>query len=117
MEVQWKTKLIQFEYDSSDGEIRPMIEFPIEDSRFTSKQMMRCIHGLLSLVDEYAPVINKAKETGLVDFPVEIPSPQEMNRMMNMLMAAARSGQLTPEQRAMLQALMEGQGDRPPSEF
>ena len=60
MEIQWETKLIQFEYDDNDGEIRPIIEWPIEDGTVTSKQLLRAIMGLVLLVDQYAPVIDQA---------------------------------------------------------
>jgi hypothetical protein len=60
MEIQWETKLIQFEYDESDGEIRPIIEWPIEDGTVTAKQLARAIMGLALLVDRYAPVLEQA---------------------------------------------------------
>lgn len=116
MEIQWKTKLIQFEYDRNDGEIRPIIEFPIEDSALTPRQLYRCILGIVKIIDEYYLVLMKALNEGVVDFPVVLPPPDMMNNMMLMLMEAARSGQLTPEQRAMLQSL-SGSGDAAPSEL
>lgn len=68
MMIQWKTKLIQFEFDASDGEIRPVIEFPLEDNKLTRKQLARCIGGLCQIVDRYYTVLNKANDTGEVDF-------------------------------------------------
>lgn len=66
--VQWKTKLIQFEYDAEDGEIRPIIEFPLEDARLTGRQLMRCVNGLAQIVDNYyLPIIRAIKE-GVVEF-------------------------------------------------
>ena len=67
--VQWRTKLIQFEYDASDGEVRPIIEFPLEDSKLTSRQFHRVLGGIVQLLEEYHPVIQKAIETGEIDFP------------------------------------------------
>ena len=60
MEIQWETKLIQFEYDESDGEIRPIIEWPVEDGSVTSKQLARAITGLVLIVDQYSPVLEQA---------------------------------------------------------
>jgi hypothetical protein len=60
MEIQWETKLIQFEYDDSDGEIRPIVEWPIEDGSVTAKQLARAITGLVLIVDRYAPVLDQA---------------------------------------------------------
>ncbi len=119
MEIQWQTKLIQFEYDRNDGEIRPIIEFPIEDSSLTSRQLFRCFLGLVEIVDKYDPVLRKALAKGVVEFPVEVPPPQTVDRMLETLLAAARSGQLNPEQMALLQSLLAnaGGGEEPPSEF
>lgn len=80
--IQWKTKLVQFEYDESDGEIRPMVEFPIEDSTVTQKQLMRCIRGLTQLVDTYYPVLNNVKENGTLDFDA-MEKKDDLNRMMD----------------------------------
>lgn len=67
MSIQWRTKLVQFEWDSNDGEIRPIVEWPIEDGSITERQLMRAIGGLASLVDGYDPVIRFAIERGEVD--------------------------------------------------
>ncbi len=67
--IQWRTKLIQFEYDDTDGELRVIVEFPLEDAKLTEKQLHRCISGLLQLVDEYHETIQKAIDTGNVAMP------------------------------------------------
>jgi len=69
MMIQWQTKLIQFEFDKNDGEIRPIIEFPLEDNTVTLKQLYRVIRGIVAIIDDYDPVIRKAMETGVVEFP------------------------------------------------
>jgi hypothetical protein len=51
--VSWMSKSIQFEYDVKDGEIRCVIEFPLEDALLTEKQLMRCIMTIVALVDDY----------------------------------------------------------------
>jgi len=50
--VSWDTKMIQYEYDVSVGEVRANIEFPLEDSSLTQKQLMRCLHSIAGIVDE-----------------------------------------------------------------
>ena len=67
--VQWKTKLLQFEWDPSDGEVRPIVEWPIEDGTLTAKQIGRCISGMMQLLDQFHPVLEVARLTGAVDFP------------------------------------------------
>lgn len=63
--ISWETKMLQWEYDPSDGEIRAIIEFPIEDSKLTEKQFNRCLSGLVQLVDTVAiPRLQEVMETG-----------------------------------------------------
>src|SRR5689334_3169256 len=63
--ISWETKMLQWEYDPSDGEIRAIIEFPLEDSTLTERQFNRCLHGLVQLVDEIAmPRLKAVMETG-----------------------------------------------------
>lgn len=63
--ISWETKMLQWEYDPSDGEIRAIIEFPIEDSTLTEKQFNRCLSGLIQLVDSVAiPRLQEVMETG-----------------------------------------------------
>jgi len=66
--TSWKTKLIQYEYDDTDGEIRAIIEFPLEDAELTKKQLARVLFGLVQLVDKYHPAFDAAFKTGKVDF-------------------------------------------------
>lgn len=65
LSISWETKMLQWEYDPSDGEIRAIIEFPLEDSTLTEKQFNRCLHGLIQIVDELAmPRLQAVMETG-----------------------------------------------------
>lgn len=66
--VSWKTKMIQFEYDDSDGEIRAIIEFPLEDAELTQRQLIRAVQSLVQIVDRYHPVIYKALREGIIEF-------------------------------------------------
>jgi hypothetical protein len=63
--ISWETKMLQWEYDPSDGEIRAIIEFPLEDALLTERQFNRCLHSLVQLVDELAlPRLRAVMETG-----------------------------------------------------
>jgi hypothetical protein len=63
--ISWETKMLQWEYDPSDGEIRAIIEFPLEDSTLTEKQFNRCLSGLIELVDTVAmPRLKQVMKTG-----------------------------------------------------
>jgi len=63
--ISWETKMLQWEYDPSDGEIRAIIEFPLEDGTLTERQFYRCLNGLVELVDDFAmPRLQAVMETG-----------------------------------------------------
>ena len=69
--ISWRTKSIQYEYDVSDGEIRCIIEFPLEDALLTEKQLMRCIYGIVTVTDKYDEMIRTAMNTGEIKLPDE----------------------------------------------
>jgi hypothetical protein len=76
MMVQWHTKLVQFEYDDEDGEIRPVVEFPLEDAKLTRKQLERCVRSLVHLVDTFYPTLEKARDAGVIEMPEpSLPAP------------------------------------------
>lgn len=63
--ISWETKMLQWEYDPTDGEIRAIIEFPLEDSQLTERQFNRCLSGLIQIVDDIAmPRLKTVMETG-----------------------------------------------------
>jgi len=100
--IQWATKLIQFEYDPSDGEIRPIVEFPIEDGTVTQKQLARCVHAVVGLLEEYYPALQQALETGKVALPGR---EEALAGMLRQLL-----GQLPPDQLARLLEDLESRG-------
>lgn len=65
--VQFHAKLIQFELNNEDDSVHVIIEFPVEDSIITGKQLARCIYGMLELVETYFPVLDKALTSGEID--------------------------------------------------
>ncbi len=62
--ADWRTKLVQFEYDAADGEIRATVDLPLEDAKLTARQLRRVIRSVVGVVDEFDPFIRKAVETG-----------------------------------------------------
>jgi hypothetical protein len=63
---QMRYKMLRFDYDPDDGEIRPNIELPLEDSALTSRQFHRLIHGVLHGVQRFDRVVRHVIETGEV---------------------------------------------------
>ena len=65
LSISWETKMLQWEYDPVDGEIRAIIEFPLEDSTLTERQFNRCLTALIQIVDDMAiPRLRYVMETG-----------------------------------------------------
>ena len=65
-----KTRMLQFEYDPSEGVVQAIVEFPLEDAQMTRAQLARCIRGLVAQIDRYHNMIATVIETGQVSFPV-----------------------------------------------
>jgi hypothetical protein len=66
LSISWETKMLQWEYDPSDGEIRAIIEFPLEDSTLTEQQFNRCFDGLIEIVGDWAlPRLHAVMDTGI----------------------------------------------------
>jgi hypothetical protein len=66
--IQTQYKMLRFDYDPSDGEIRPHVELPLEDADLTSRQFHRLLHGMLHGVPRFDCVIRQAMETGEISF-------------------------------------------------
>jgi hypothetical protein len=65
LSISWKTKMLQWEYDAEDGEIRAIIEFPLEDALLTERQFFRCLSGLVETVDNFAmPLLQQVMDCG-----------------------------------------------------
>ena len=79
--LTWDTKMLQWERDLIDGEVRAVIEFPLEDAPLTEKQFNRCLSSLVRLVDEVAmPRLQQVMATG--KDPVETELGEQMVLML-----------------------------------
>jgi len=77
--ISWDTKMMQYEYDVRDGEVRAIMEFPIADSTLTKRQLMFCLHGLAALADENHEAIVAAMSKG--ELPKRDDDDEEMAAM------------------------------------
>ena len=64
LHISWETKMLQWEYDPSDGEIRATIEFPLEDAPLTERQFFRAFDAMLQFLKVYSPRIRTVIDTG-----------------------------------------------------
>ena len=62
--ISWQIKMVDFELDINDGEVRPTIDFPIEDAILTAQQVFRCCQTLAQVVDGLDPFIHHAIKYG-----------------------------------------------------
>lgn len=69
--ISWRTKMLQYEYDVNDGEVRAIIEFPLEDAELTKTQLMRCLRWIAKATDKHHGDIVAAMTKG------ELPKPEE----------------------------------------
>lgn len=52
--IAMEVKMLRFEYDPTDGEVRASIELPLEDTQLSVRLFNRCLNALIELVDEVA---------------------------------------------------------------
>ena len=65
LNIQWEVKMLRFEYDLIEGNIRASIEIPLENSELTEKQFNRVINALIRIIDENAmPRLKEVLATG-----------------------------------------------------
>ncbi|HEY3353841.1 MAG TPA: hypothetical protein VGQ83_11375 [Polyangia bacterium] len=107
LHICWRTKMLQYEYDPADGEVRAMIEFPLEDAELTERQFMRIVFSLVELVDRYDPIIRRAMATGEVDFHELAPDLGE--QLASLFRTMAESGGGIDELRRMIEESRAGQ--------
>lgn len=76
LDITLRTKLVRFEHDPADGEVRSSVTFPVEDGVVTQRQFQRMLEAIPKAVDHWHPVIRRAIEQGVVDLdPVPLPAP------------------------------------------
>lgn len=66
--IQARYKMLRFDYDPNDGEIRPNLELVVEDGELTARQFHRMIEGLMLAIQKFDGVIRHAMTTGEVSF-------------------------------------------------
>jgi hypothetical protein len=62
--IAWEVKLLRWEYDSSDGEVRTSVNLPLEDAPLTEKQFNRLLSGLIRLTERGMERLQQVLATG-----------------------------------------------------
>ena len=66
--ISFHTKMVQFECDQYEEGIYAMVEFPIEDSTLSEKQLIRALFSIVQVLERYDSVIRTALDTGMISF-------------------------------------------------
>lgn len=66
--ISFHTKMVQFECDEYEDGIYAMVEFPIEDSTLSEKQLVRSLFSIVQVLERYDSVIRAALDTGMIAF-------------------------------------------------
>ncbi|MDX8398475.1 MAG: hypothetical protein R8K49_09195 [Mariprofundaceae bacterium] len=66
LKMNYEMKMLKWEFDPNDGEIRASIELPIEDGTLTLKQFNRALTGLINMMDQSHERIQKVMQFGEV---------------------------------------------------
>lgn len=67
LDITMRTKLVRFEHDPEDGEIRCTVSYPVEDGGLTRRQFRRMLEAIPKAVDRWHPVIRRVLDEGVVD--------------------------------------------------
>lgn len=62
--IAWEVKLLRWEYDPSDGEVRTSVNLPLEDAPLTEKQFNRLLSGLIDLTNRGMERLQQVLATG-----------------------------------------------------
>jgi hypothetical protein len=74
-QLNWESKIMQFEMDLEDGEIRLGADFPLEDGKPTETQVTRLVRLIPSLIDQGHLAMRDALEKA-----VPMPTETEISR-------------------------------------
>jgi len=67
LDITMRTKLVRFEHDPDDGEIRCTVSYPVEDGGLTRRQFRRMLEAIPQAVDRWHAVIRLALDEGVID--------------------------------------------------
>ena len=71
-EIAFRTRSLQCEYDSSDGEVRYTVDTWVLDNTLTARQLQFMVLIAVDLLEQYEPVVRHAMTTGKVDFGLAV---------------------------------------------
>lgn len=76
-EIAFRTRSLQCEYDSSDGEVRYAVDTWVLDNTLTVQQLEIMVRIAVDLLEEFEPVVRHAIATGKIDFGLAVKREQQ----------------------------------------
>ena len=64
-QINWETKILHYEMDTEDGEIRLCIDFPLEDGKLTTPQLTRMLRLMPNVADQCHLGLRQAIDDGI----------------------------------------------------
>lgn len=94
-QINWESRVVQYEMDTEDGEIRLAIDFPVEDGKLTELQLTRMLRLMPNVADQCHVALRRALDEGV---------------------ALATEAELRREVEKFVRALPEGDGTSAPTD-
>ena len=76
-QINWESRVVQYEMDTEDGEIRLAIDFPLEDGKLTELQLTRMLRLMPNVADQCHLGLRRAIEEGIA-----LPTEAELRRQL-----------------------------------
>ncbi len=83
-QINWESRVVQYEMDTEDGEIRLAIDFPVEDGKLTELQLSRMLRLMPNVADQCHVGLRRAIEEG-VALPTEAALRRELEKFVKAL--------------------------------
>lgn len=78
-EVAFHTRGLQCEYDSTDGEVRYVVDSWVLDNTLTRQQLEIMVRAAFQFLEEFDPVVRHAMSTGKVDFGLAVKADEQQS--------------------------------------
>ena len=90
-QINWESRVVQYEMDTEDGEIRLAIDFPIEDGKLTELQLTRMLRLMPNVADQCHVGLRLA-----LDESIALPTEAALRRELEKFVKALPEGDSNP---------------------
>jgi len=65
--LNWKSSMCKYKYEHMHGFLEAVVDYPIDDSIMTQKQLITCINELIYMLNLSYPLFDKIAKEGVMD--------------------------------------------------